>query len=54
MHLFERQIRIFVDPSLGNACVRQDGNNAMPWYLSTTWLTTEIMIEPTEMGMNSW
>jgi hypothetical protein len=52
MHLFERQIQISVDPSLGSACARQDGNNVMAWYLSTTWLTTEIMIEPTEMGMN--
>jgi hypothetical protein len=54
MHLFERQIRISIDPSLGSACARQDGNNVMAWYLSTTWLTTEIMIEPTEMGMNEY
>jgi hypothetical protein len=52
MHLFEQQIRISVDLLLGSACARQDGNNVMAGYISTTWLTIEIMIEPTEMGMN--
>jgi hypothetical protein len=52
MHLLEWQIMISIDPSLGSACGRQDGNNVIMQYLSTIWLTTKIISEPTKVGAN--
>jgi hypothetical protein len=52
MHLLEQQIMISIDPSLGSTHGRQDGNNVIAYYFSTTWLTTKIMSEPTEVGAN--
>jgi hypothetical protein len=43
---------ISIDPLLGSACGRQDGNNVIAQYLSTVWLTTKIIGEPTYVGAN--
>jgi hypothetical protein len=40
---------ISIDLSLGSICGRQDGNNVIVLYLSTTLLTTKIMSEPIEV-----
>jgi hypothetical protein len=40
---------ISIDPSLGSTRGRQDGNNVIAEYLSTTRLTTTIMSEPTKV-----
>jgi hypothetical protein len=52
MHFLERQILISIDPLLGSACGRQDGNNVIAHHISTAWLTTKIISEPTEVGAN--
>jgi len=38
---------ISINLSLGSTCGRQDGNNVIALYLSTTLLATKIMSEPT-------
>jgi hypothetical protein len=49
MHILEWKIMVSIDLSLGSTCGWQDGNNVIVLYFSTTWLTTKIMSEPTEV-----
>jgi hypothetical protein len=37
---------ISIDLSFGSTCGRQNGNNVIALYFSTTLLTTKIMSEP--------
>jgi hypothetical protein len=49
MHILEWKIMASIDLSLGSTYGWQDGNSVIVLYLSTTWLTTKIMNEPTEV-----